>query len=397
MESLKTSIKIKLKEISDCIFNQIQEPLQDHIGGLYGGEWGQLLFLCYYAKFSEDRQIKKIAEEYAERLLSHKNLENLSHTFCDGYSGLLYLFEFLKENDLMNIDIDDVESVLETYVIHCMQYNISLKNYDFMHGALGAGYYFLKKGNNKSPLYELIDFLYNTAEKDIHTKCFKWKSPLSENGELGYNIALSHGMSSIVLFLSHMIKKGFKNDKIFELLENTVNYIFSQERDVNQYGSFFPSQSLENNIEHSKIKSRLGWCYGDLGVAYSLWFAGNIVCNNEWTNKGLEVLLHSTQRRDLADEFFIDVGICHGASGIAMMFKRMYLETNHPDFINATDFWMQKTLDIATFPDGLAGYKTLRKEFICDYCLLTGITGIGMILISYLMDGNQSWDELFLL
>jgi len=397
MESLNDRLTIKLDQIADCICARVKDTLPDHVGGLYGGEWGKLLFLCYYEKYSNHQQIKKMAEDYVERLLDHASLEKLSHTFCNGYAGILYLFEFLKEYDLLNVDMDEAEEELEKYIISWMKYDIHQGNYDFLHGALGVGYYFLKKGKNIQPILELVDFLHETAEKDEHTKRFKWKSIIGENEERGFNIALSHGMASIVLFLSHLIRKDIKNNRTFELLENTINYILSQEIEVDRYGCFFPYQSLENKGNDPIKKSRLAWCYGDLGVAYSIWIAGRVTGKSQWTSKGMEILLYSTQRNDLIGNHVIDAGLCHGTSGIAMIYRRMYLETYLPGFSDATIYWLQQSLEMAKYLDGLAGYKTYRSKWICDDNLLTGIAGIGMMFISHLIHDDQAWDEMVLL
>jgi hypothetical protein len=398
MESLNERIKLKLDQIADCIFQRIQEPLPYHIGGLYGGEWGNLLFLCYYAKYKNDQQILETAETYAERLLTHSRLDKLSHTFCDGYAGILYLLQFLKEQELLQVDTEDVEQLLENYIIDRMRYDFNIVNYDFLHGALGCGYYFLKKHKDIKPVNELINFLYDTAEKDIQTHCFKWKSLVNfEKGSLGYNISLSHGMASIVLFLSHALEKGIKNEKASVLLNNTTNYVLSQEINVQKYGCFFPHQSLENE-EYVPQKTRLGWCYGDLGVAYALWVAGKVTDNKEWSHKGLNILLHSAQRKGITDNLIVDAGICHGTSGISMVFKKMYLSSDQPLFLDAAGYWLLQSLEIASFSDGLAGYKAyVLKEWVSNYCLLMGIAGTGMVYMSYLMDDQHKWDQLFLL
>jgi len=398
MESLNDRIKVKLDQIAECIFQRIQEPLPDPIGGLYGGEWGNLLFLCYYAKYKNDQQILEMAEAYTERLLTHSSLDKLSHTFCDGYAGILYLLQFLKEQELLEVDMEDVEQLLESYIIDRMRYDFRIGNYDFLHGALGCGYYFLKKNKDLQPVYELIDFLYNTAEKDMRTQCFKWKSLVHyEEGTLGYNIALSHGMASIVLFLTHAFEKGITNEKTAELLSSTINYILSQEVDIQKYGCYFPHQSLENT-GYVPQKTRLGWCYGDLGVAYSLWVAEKATGQEEWRQKGLNILLHAAQRRGLVDNLVVDAGLCHGTSGITMVFKKMYLSTYQTLFLDATEYWLRQSLEIASFADGLAGYKAyILKEWIADHSLLTGIAGIGVVYISYLMKNQQAWDQLFLL
>ena len=128
--------------------------------------------------------------------------------------------------------------------------------------------YFLKKGTNPEYIQELIDYLYSTAQKDTDKQVFKWKSVLNEKQKKCYNIALSHGMSSIVIFLSRVINSGAADEKIMEMLFGTVNYILAQEIDFEHYGCCFPSQSLETSSPVSR--SRMGWCYGDLGIGIAL-------------------------------------------------------------------------------------------------------------------------------
>jgi hypothetical protein len=50
-----------------------------------------------------------------------------------------------------------------------------------------------------------------------------------EDNLIGYNIALSHGISSIVIFLSRMIKKGNKDERVRDMLQGAINYILLQQ------------------------------------------------------------------------------------------------------------------------------------------------------------------------
>ena len=68
--------------------------------------------------------------------------------------------------------------------------------------------------------------------------------------------------------------------------------------------------------------------------------------------------MESTKRRNLKEEGVLDAGLCHGSSGISMIFRRMYIETQQREFADARDYWIEKTLNFSIFNDGLAGYKT---------------------------------------
>jgi exonuclease III len=393
MIPLESDIKLKLDQIADCICKKIQKDPIIHIDGLYSGKFGILLFLNYYAKYTNNIAI---ASDYANNLLDNFYMKTMLHTFCSGLSGILYLFEFLRENDFIDINTEEVANEFDDFLLRSMRKDIENRYYDFLHGALGVGFYFLKK-QKESPVIEMVKFLYEIAEKDYINNVFKWKSVLNEHEEMGYNISLSHGMSGIILYLSHVIKNKINDNYLLEMLEGAVHYILSQEIDVRIYGSYFPSYSLEN--KDTKIyKSRLAWCYGDLGVAYSVWYAGKVVNKQSWIDKGMNILIHSTNRINLIKNHVIDAGICHGSIGIAMMYRKIFIETNNLLFLEAARYWIKETLHFSVFQDGLAGYKTYKGEnFSCDYSMLTGVSGIGIMFISYLMNDQQNWDEMFLL
>ena len=296
---------------------------------------------------------------------------------------------------MLHIDYQECKALIEDVIISSMEKDIGDNNYDFLHGVLGCGIYFLKK-NNENLIHRIIDFLFDTSISINDGNSICWKSRIDEKGKQGYNIALSHGMTSIILFLSYVVEKGIMNQKIYKLLYGGINYILSQEIDVKKFGSFFPSQSLENGDVISR--SRLAWCYGDLGIAYSFWRAGKITSNEILKKKSIEIFSYSTKRVTMESTGIIDAQLCHGSAGVSMIFRRMYLETSYDIFSKATDFWIDKTLKYACFSDGLAGYKTYtHPKWHLDYSLLSGVSGIGLMLLSYLQNDCQSWDKMFLL
>lgn len=391
---MKDAIRLKLDQIAECIYNKIQIENPMSTNGLYSGNFGILLFLFYYSRYSQNPKYISLADSFSEDLLNKLGSSIGIHTHCSGLSGILYLFDFLREYEFLDFDIDEVEADLENYLIREMRKDIQNQNYDFMHGALGVGLYFLRKNKSELVIRELIDFLYSTAEIDNENKIAKWKSVINiETNKIGYNIALSHGISSIVIFLSRVIESGSEDVRVYKLLEGAVNYLLSQEIDCELYRSHFPNQSKENIT-----KSRLAWCYGDLGIALSLWQAGKVNNNNLWKNKALDVFTDSIERLSPNENYVFDAGICHGSAGIAMIYRRMYIETDRNEFLSATNYWLNQTLNNSRFEDGLAGYKTYEKDtWTCSYSLLDGIVGVGLVFTSYLLNDGQEWDEVFLL
>lgn len=397
MNTIRTAVKLKVEAIAEEIYRKIQKQQKEKTLGLYDGDFGVLLFILYYAKYSKDQRFISTAEVYAEDLISQLTKIN-SPTFCTGLSGILYLFEFLREKEFIDIDVNECQDKLHNYLTYQMQKYIQNKQYDFMHGAIGIGLYFLKKQTNEQQVQDIINFLYVTAEKDDVKNTLKWKSIINyDTNYIGYNIALSHGISSIAIFISRILKSNIKNEHATKLLQGSINYILSQRIDPHKYGSFFPSHSLDNLTDISQQGSRLAWCYGDLGIAIALWRAGKNSETTQWQNIASKIAEDSTNRLYKPKNRVIDAGICHGSAGIAMLFNRMFLETRESKFKEATIYWLKQTLYFARFEDGLAGFKTFQKDWVIDYSLLTGISGIGLVLTSYLMNDSQDWDELFLL
>lgn len=387
---MKILIEKKLEEIANCVLAAVSQKPLNLQGSVYSGQFGLLLFLFYYHKYTGNKNVEEVLNQYAARLMSE--MEVTLHTFCGGLSGVLYLFIFLRENDFIDIDISDVEEEFEQYLIRKTRVDMDRHYYDFMHGALGTGLYFLKKGTHEEFINEIIDYLYTTSEVDEKSKGLKWTSQINADGIKGTNIALSHGMSSILLFLSRALERGINNEKINVLMEGLVNFLLSQRIDPEIYGSHFPYYSTE---VPGVGKSRMAWCYGDLGVGYALWYAGRVLNNSEVEDKGMQVLLHTTGRRSPNEVG--EAGICHGCSSMSMFYRRLYLETNNEIFSESAEYWLNLTLDFAKYSDGLAGYKSFIKDWVTDYSLLTGISGIGLVFISYLNGDQQNWDELFLL
>ena len=150
-------------------------------------------------------------------------------------------------------------------------------------------------------------------------------------------------------------------------------------------------------------QSRLGWCYGDLGVATSLWQAGKVLHNREWQEKALEVLRFSTSRRDFRNSGIIDAGLCHGAASVCMMFHYVYMQTGEKLFEETRDYWLDGTLELGNMEGGLAGYRAWHTAeyggWVNEYGLLEGVAGIGLLLLSLYIPAlqNTEWLNFFIL
>ncbi len=377
-------IEKKLHEIAQVIFLHIAEKrIQDvNLMGLYSGKSGMLLFLSHYLRKYPNKKQEEVYEEYLQEFLDELTGElQVSLTYCSGLAGAFEALKLMNESAVIELDFSEIEDAYNKALWSWVNYCFENQNYDFLHGALGVSMYFR---DNPQYIENTLRWLEKTAIREGDK--LKWISSLGYNKPQGYNICLSHGMSSIIIYLSQVYRSGVLTELNEQLLKGAVNYILSQEIDHDQYGCYFPSQSLENG--DPVFRSKLAWCYGDLGVAAALWQAGKVTKNNLWSDKALEVYRFSAGRTDLQNAMVNDAGLCHGTASIAMMFAYMYRETSDTQFKNARDYWIAQSLTMSRFPDGLAGYKQYSRDddkqptWENSYTLLEGIAGIGCMLLS---------------
>lgn len=372
--------------------------------GLHSGTSGIALFLAYYdriicQKTNISQRVLNILEHNVAQINSGVQL----HTICNGISGFCWLCEHLRKQGMLREEDIEFLNDLDSFLYQRMIADIRMGIYDFLHGALGIGAYFLTRFNKKEvPLY--LEELLSELEKlgvSCENGAIKWMSVLNaKNGGSGFNISLSHGMSSIIAFLVRLYQLNFETERVNKLLNGAIIYILDQMANTDKYLSYFPSVSKESVLIN--YQSRLGWCYGDLGIAHVLWQAGVILKNKDWENTALQILHHTTNRRDLQKNHIKDARFCHGSAGVVHIFNNLYLKTGLQEFRDTADYWLQITMQMAKYNDGLAGFKAWRKEEYGgpenSFSLLDGISGIGMVLLSHQFDIiDTNWDACFML
>jgi len=389
--------KTLLKKIDEIAAVLVAAPNSTEIG-LYAGKAGVSLFLFYNARFKNDTAMHQKATDLMDSLFAQ-----IEATFrpplslCSGIAGVCWTIDHLCKQEVLDANPNELLSDIDEYIYQAAHYDLNRGHFDFLHGAIGMMLYLIKR-NCRDYLDHLVRVLNNVAVWD--DGCAKWQSMIRhEEGALGFNIALSHGSSAIAIVLCKILQMMPKNETVKRLLEGTVGYILDQEISVTQYGCYFPAFSIESQQEF--FKTRLAWCYGDLGIGLAIWQAGLHLHNQAWIEKGMEVLLHSARRRGLMDNKVVDAGICHGTAGIAQIFNRLFRSTIQIEFQEAANYWCMETLKMAKFDDGFAGYKSWYTPehggWQCKDNLLDGIAGIGLSLLSFVMHNDPAWDECLLL
>jgi len=93
----------------------------------------------------------------------------------------------------------------------------------------------------------------------------------------------------------------------------------------------------------------------------------------------------------------IDQSFCHGSSGVAHLFRRMYLNTGIAAFKDAADYWISVLEQMIDHADKTGFNYFTREGWENRYDLLEGDLGANIVLASYYSNSDPDWDECFLL
>jgi len=281
------------------------------------------------------------------------------------------------------------------------------ESYDLISGLVGIAVPVLQRiaDGNPSPSSEplamaILDHLERMARPVPGG--FLWHTPPSQlpawQRELapeGYtNLGLAHGIPGIVAILARYVTAGVATVRARSLLDGGVGYLRSVAGP--KFGSRYPAW-LPNARPEST--TRVAWCYGDLGVSVAMMAAATATGRADLRAHALD-LAHGMAARAVESSDVIDVGLCHGAAGVAHLFNRLSQATGDAELTRAADAWFARTMElrrpepVGGWPRGVPSDGALRWEPAVD--LLTGATGVALALHAAISPIEPGWDQLLL-
>lgn len=366
--------------------------------GLLSGETGRALFYAYYAKYAGNENYIEKANTILSGIVETINSQqNLNPLFSNGITGVFWTIRHLTENHFIDCDFKESFGALNNYLGQQMMRMLDGGNYDFLHGSLGIANYLIDNPENHTILKQHIQKLDAIGQRTngfIH-----WKSIIQNKSgktESVINLGLSHGMASIVAYLNKYMQVFEKTDEVSSLSQSTINFIRSREQNLALHTSFFPDWVSDDPLVKN---SRLRWCYGDLGIAYSLYRSSLLLQDKELEAYALNILLQTSKRKDAEKEGVADAGLCHGAMGVAHMYNRLYQISKNIHFKSAAEYWYKVGLNSAIRKDGIAGFQSYNKVsgWVTKPYFLEGASGTGLALITAVSEFEPKWDACLLL
>jgi hypothetical protein len=197
-----------------------------------------------------------------------------------------------------------------------------------------------------------------------------------------------------VYLLGELALEQIETPRVMRLLEGSVTWLLARRQDG---PSQFPSWYMPGAKPEA---SRLGWCYGSLGVGAVLHTVACRLGRYDWLNAARSVLDSCIA---VPDELahIRDAGLCHGACGVAHIFNRVSHADPLSRYSETAIAWYRRALGMHRPGEGFGGFPAHVGEAgvqaESDASFLAGSFGVALGLLAATTDTDPGWDRLLLL
>jgi lantibiotic biosynthesis protein len=391
MEKEKKELIEKIvHEIAEDIIERFEKQELKNDIGLLSGKSGISLFLFYYARYTNDERYERYAQKLLESVFEDINNGSFLPTYCSGIAGVCWTIIHLVEEGFIEKENLDVLNDLDKFLEKAMKSFIENNDYDFLHGATGIAYYFTKRYESDKKVIPYLEYYVEKLndyaiydEKEKTAKIISTVFDENEKTKQVYNLSMSHGMSSIVIILCKISGIVEERSKCLKMIGGFTNFMLKCEKPMNPITfSTYPSY-IEVNGDKNDTYGRLGWCYGDINQGYCFYEAFNVLNDEGLLIKSNGIFLGLERRKDIKTQSIRDAGLCHGASGIAVICSNLNSRRANEVLTSLEKYWIGITLDFYKTAAGIEGFKMAKKDsYEFETGLLNGTSGIALSLLS---------------
>jgi hypothetical protein len=304
-------------------------------------------------------------------------------------------------------EVEDPIADIDAVVLQALRQPRWPREYDLISGLVGYGVYFLERLPSDAASEGLKLIVRHLASSAEHTsggtawftrKEFlpEWQRELCPDGY--YNLGTAHGIPGILQLLSETLAVGIEVGSCMALLDGAFQWLMSHQAPPEKlfrfYSWFGPGKSSD---------SRLAWCYGDPGLLAVLLQVARRTGRRDWDQfaHGLldQCLAWPADRSGIAD-----APLCHGATGVAQLFNRIYQSEGDRRCLDASVGWFERALAMRQPGAGVGGFLQLTRPdpdgpviWEPSAAFLDGAIGVALALLAALTPVEPQWDRLLLL
>jgi hypothetical protein len=371
---------------------------EDVSGGLEGGV-GRACLLAYAGQAREDAALieggSALLDGAVEALRDAQGMPGL----WGGLADTRFLLAHVAAGDEADHAIEVIDEALIESLGGTMR-----RRLDLIGGLAGIGVAALEdpaRGRGAALATRVLEILEGQARADEHGVAWftppeqlpEWQRARCPDGH--WNLGLAHGIPGVIGFLAEMVRADVETERARALLAGAVPWLLaaapprSPARFPSWRGRAAPNEP-----------ARLAWCYGDAGVVVTLLAAARAVGQPAWESEA-RTMARAMATRTFETSGVLDMGICHGAAGVAHIFNRLYQATGDEVLGDAARRWFAQLLAMRRPGDAVAGFPARNHVdgadvWIADGGVVMGATGVGLVLLAATTELEPAWDRALL-
>lgn len=376
-----------------------------------------IIYLSYRLINCDDKEYSELlynrVNYYLQELLNSIKLNSTNNiSLCYGFTGYVYTLEFLSQNCKgYEKLLDTLETILlaltKDRLSEIKRSNIVKEEYfDVIQGVSSVARYLLSKEKLTSEqrvlVKEILNYLADLINHDptIYAE-YMPNEKLRKKFPSGYiNLGVAHG----ILGPLYVLALGFKK---FDMTQ----YLLSIEKGLSYYErSFFTNKigkiigwngRVSDAVENEGFRFNSSWCYGSLGMARVLYNIAKIIDSRKFREMATDVFTSSIDYINSSE--ILNNAICHGRSGIMLLFNLMYLDTGKIQFKTISDNLFREIVRAASnseyiFVERDVYFRGVNFDKVIDYIdfgLLNGVSGIVLALMAQRTGASSPLDRMF--
>lgn len=357
-------------------------------------DWGRALVHAYRARSHGDEEAQALADRYVDDAIRAISTGRRRLSLYHGVAGVGWLAAHM-DRLAGHVDATGFEEIDDALQRACETLGRS-GSYDLVNGCIGIGVYFLERIDrvvSDRGLHGVVEALGRLAESDRdgltwHTSPLLLPEDQRHDLPSGYyNLGVAHGVPGVVGLLGTIAAAGHLSASGRELLGGAARWVMSHRLADDTFPPWVAA-------DRQAGRSRLAWCYGELGLTVAMLIGLDALAVPGMVDDILAIAQSSAKRRD-STTGVVDAGLCHGASGNAHLFNRLYQTTGRPEFREAAAHWYNTALQMRVPGSGVGGYLAWHgneTRWVEDPTFLTGAAGIALAFLAAASPVEPSWD-----
>lgn len=289
------------------------------------------------------------------------------------------------------------------------RHGFATEQYDVVTGLAGIGAYLLCRRAHLSAaeaLSAVLQTLISLSEEEAGVP--HWYTPPEQitqerwRGQYPHGLldcGLAHGVAGPLALMALAKREAPPVEGLEAAIDRLATWL-AEHRVDDAWGVNWPFIYPARPQEAASIPllpARTAWCYGNPGIAWALWLAGEALNRTAYRELALDAMT-AVFRKPMALRQIDAPTFCHGIAGLLMLALHFAKETNLPIFYDAVQT-LTEHLIAQHDPDALLGFYDVEPGPIRfeQPGLLTGTAGVVLTLLAVGTDQAPIWDRIFLL